>query len=179
MLHVELLWHTPEDPDETDTGPETGADLDLHFLHSWAAGPDLDGNGKPDGWFDMPFDTFWFNATPNWGSFAPGGDDDPRLDRDDTDGAGPENLNLDTPENVVYRVGVHYWNDHGYGSAFATVRVYVYGSLVFEVTDVLLVDRDMWDVCGIEWPSGKVTLVTDAGGYKITPDYANPLFYEP
>jgi len=178
-IHVELLWHTPDDPDETDTGPEAGSDLDLHFVHPWAAGADIDGDGAPDGWFDMPFDTFWFNAHPNWGSFDPNGGDDPRLDRDDTDGAGPENLNLDSPEDLTYRIGVHYWNDHGYGAAYATVRVYVYGALVFEVNDVLLVDKDMWDVATIEWPEGKVQLVTGSGGYKITPNYETTLFPNP
>lgn len=178
-LHVELLWHNPEDPDETDTGPEAGADLDLHFLHPYAAGPDLDGDGAPDGWFDIPWDCFWFNAHPNWGSFDPSINDDPGLDRDDTDGGGPENINLDIPENLVYRVGVHYWDDHGYGAGYATMRIYVYGQLVFEVTDVMLVDKDMWEVATIEWPSGKVILVTDpnSGGYKITPNYCNPFFF--
>ena len=142
-LHIELLWHTPEDPDETDTGPEAGSDLDLHFLHPWAGGPDMDGDGAPDGWFDIPFDAFWFNAHPNWGSYDPALHDDPGLDRDDTDGAGPENINLAIPENVTYRVGVHYWNDHGYGPASATVRVYIYAALAFEVADVMLNDNDM------------------------------------
>jgi len=178
-IHVELLWHTPEDQDETDTGPEAGSDVDLHFLHPWAAGPDLDGDGKPDGWYDIPFDCFWFNMHPNWGSYDPTTNDDPGLDRDDTDGAGPENLNLDIPENVVYRIGVHYWKDHGYGPAYATVRVYIYAQLVFEAADVMLVDSDMWDVCSLEWPSGKVQLHTkEAGLYKITPGYHNPFFFQ-
>ncbi|MBM4352884.1 MAG: choice-of-anchor D domain-containing protein [Deltaproteobacteria bacterium] len=177
-LHIELLWHTPEDGDETDTGPEAGSDLDLHLLHPWAAGPDLDADGAPDGWFDIPFDCFWFNPHPNWGSYDPSVNDDPGLDRDDTDGGGPENINLDIPENQVYRVGVHYWCDHGFGPAFATIRVYVYAVLVFEVVDVKLVNKDMWSVCTVEWPSGKVTMTTDdAGGYKITPDYINPFFF--
>jgi hypothetical protein len=177
-IHIELLWYTPDDPDETDTGPEAGSDLDLHFLHPWAAGPDLDGDGQPDGYFDMPFDCFWFNAHPNWGSYDPAINDDPGLDRDDTDGAGPENINLDIPENVVYKVGIHYWNDHGYGAAFATVRVYIYAQLVYEVTDVKLVDSDMWEVCTVEWPSGKVQVITTVGGYKITPEYHNPYFFQ-
>ena len=177
-IHVELLWHTPEDPDETDQGPEAGADLDLHFVHPWAGGPDLDGDGEPDGWFDQPFDCFWFNAHPNWGSFDPSVDDDPGMDLDDTDGAGPENINLGIPEDVTYRVGVHYWNDHGYGASYATVRVYISSLLAFEVTGVQLVDKDMWEVCTIEWPSGQVTPVLgDGGGYKITPDYQNPFFF--
>ena len=178
-IHIELLWQTPADPDETDTGPEAGSDLDLHFLHPWAAGPDVDGDGAPDGWFDIPFDAFWFNAHPNWGSYDPGINDDPGLDRDDTDGAGPENINLDIPENVTYKVGVHYWNDHGYDSALATVRVYLYSQLVFEAADVLLEDSDMWSVCTIQWPTGLVEPILDAdGGHSIFAYYQNPIFWQ-
>jgi len=179
-IHIELLWHTPNDPDETDTGPGAGADLDLHFLHPWAAGPDLDGDGAPDGWFDNLFDCFWFNPHPNWGSYDPAINDDPSLDRDDTDGAGPENINLDIPEEgVTYRVGVHYWNDHGYGPSYATLRVYIYAALVFEQAGVMLLDKDMWEVCTVDWPSGKVVVVTGKdGGYKITPNYENPYFFQ-
>jgi len=180
-IHVELLWHTPLDPDETDEGPEAGADLDLHFLHPFATGEDVDGDGAPDGWFDQPFDCFWFNAHPNWGSLDPAKDDDPGLDLDDTDGAGPENVNLNQPQDgMTYKVGVHYWNDHDFGPSLATVRVYIYSSLVFQLSDVELVNHDMWEVADIAWPSGEVTLKTDVGGsYKITPEYNHPFFPTP
>jgi len=179
-IHIELLWHNPEDLDESDTGPQAGSDLDLHFLHPWAGGPDLDLDGNPDGWFDLLFDCFWFNAYPNWGSYDPAIDDDPALDRDDTDGAGPENLNLDIPEeNVTYRVGVHYFNDHGYGPAYATVRVYIYSYLVFEALDVMLVDKDMWEVCTVQWPSGQVLpVLLESGSHKITPQYENSYVFQ-
>jgi hypothetical protein len=178
-LHIELLWKTPEDPDETDTGPEAGSDVDVHFTHPLAAGPDLDRDGKADGWFDMPFDCFWFNAHPEWGSYDPSVDDNPGLDRDDTDGAGPENINLNIPEDVTYRVGVHYWNDHGYGPAYVTLRAYIYAELVWEVADVQLAELDMWEACTIDWAAGKVQLVVDpAGQYKITPNYQNPYFFQ-
>jgi hypothetical protein len=180
-IHVELLWHTPLDPDETDEGPEAGADLDLHFLHPFATGEDVDGDGAPDGWFDQPFDCFWFNPHPNWGSLDPAKDDDPGLDLDDTDGAGPENVNLNQPQDgMMYKVGVHYWNDHDFGPSLATVRIYIYSSLVFQLSDVELVSHDMWEVADIAWPSGEVTLNTDLGGsYKITPDYNHPFFPTP
>jgi hypothetical protein len=178
-IHMELLWHTPADPDETDEGPEAGSDLDLHFLHPFASGPDLDGDGTPDGWFDTLFDCFWFNNQPDWGSSDPQIHDNPSLDRDDTDGVGPEIINLGIPEpGKTYRLGVHYWNDHGYGPSYATIRVYVYASLVFEATDVMLVRKDMWEVCTIDWPSGTVTAVTNSlGERKITPNYESPFFY--
>jgi hypothetical protein len=179
-IHVELLWSTPNDPDPTDEGQGKGSDLDLHFVHPFAQGPDLDGDGAPDGWFDDKFDTFWHNPQPNWAILAESADDDPSLDRDDTDGGGPENLNLSVPEEGrSYRVGVHYWNDHKFGDSLATVRVYIFDSLVWERPDVLLTRYDMWEACTIDWPSGNVTPVLLDGALKITPDYINPFFYQP
>jgi len=181
-IRVELVWHTPGDPDETDTGPETGTDLNLHFVHPLAGGPDLDEDGVPDGWFDMPFDCFWFNGNPNWGNYDPAFDDDPHLDRDDIDGAGPENITLSSPESVTYRVGVYYWDDWGYGASEATVRVYIYAQLVFEVPAVNMVKGDMWEVCTIKWTTyePQIDLVTTGDGeYKITPNYQNPYFFNP
>ena len=177
-IHVELLWNTPSDADQTDEGPEAGADLDLHFTHPFASGADVDQDGVADGWFDQPFDCFWFNPTPEWASFDPAIDDNPSLDRDDTDGAGPENLNLNTPENdKSYKVGVHYWNDHDFGPSYATIRVYIYADPVYTLEDVKLVHRDMWEVCTIDWPSGIVSQIDD--GYKIIPEYQNPFFFNP
>ncbi len=177
-IHIELLWDTPNDPDQTDEGPEAGADMDLHFTHPFATGADVDGDGIPDGFFDMPFDTFWFNPEPDWASHDPAVDDNPSLDRDDTDGAGPENINLNLPEDgLKYRVGVHYWNDHGFGASYATVRVYIFSVLVFEVAGVEMMHHDMCEFATIDWPSGEVLPVTGPdGGYKCMPNYENPLF---
>lgn len=197
-IHVELLWTTPEDPDPSDEGLGLGADLDLHFTHPFAVlgGEDLDGDGVSDRWFDQLYDCFWYNPAPFWGSLDPTVDDDPGLDRDDTDGGGPENVNLNRPEDLAalppelldaigggpaaYRIGVHYWDDHGFGLSYATVRVYVFGELVLERADVPLRDLDMWDVATIEWPSAVVVEVSDeAGGPRITPDYEHPAFINP
>jgi hypothetical protein len=180
-IHIELIWDTPNDPDPTDEGPAAGTDMDLHFAHAYASGPDIDGDGTPDPWFNVPFDVFWFNKNPDWGSFDPSIDDDPGLDRDDTDGGGPENVNLNIPEGAhdapfTYRVGVHYWDDKNFGESFATVRVYIYSSLVFEVPEIKMLNHDLWEVCSVEWPSTIVQLILDQnGGYKITPNYQNPI----
>ena len=123
-----------------------------------------------------PYDCFWFNAYPDWADYGAAGD--PGLDRDDTDGAGPENINLDGPEDgAVYPIGVHNWDDHGYGNSFATVRVYVYNVLVYEAANVELQSKDMWCVASLAWPSGEITpCLDDAGGPHITPDYRHPMF---
>ena len=174
---VELVWHTPGDPDETDTGNGAGSDLDLHFLHPWAGGPDVDGDGQPDGWYDQPFDCFWFNAHPEWGSFDPDIDDNPELFVDDTDGAGPEGILLTIPDDGTYTVGVHYWDTHGYGAAEATVRVYVGGELAYESPATWLDDSDMWRVCTIQMPQGLASAVTNTEGQQhITPAYQHPYF---
>lgn len=181
-LHIELLWHTPNDLDETDEGPTAGADLDLHFAHAFAIGADLDDDGVAEPWFDPHYDCFWFNPKPSWGSLDPNVPDDPRLDRDDTDGAGPENLNLSQPEDgVSYRIGVHYWDDHGFGQSLATVRVYVYDTLVFEWSDMPLTHHDMWEVGSVAWPSGVVTpnLAPDEQSAVILPSYQHPQFFAP
>jgi len=179
-IHVELLWTSPGDPNPDDEGPMAGTDLDLHFAHPNASQEDLDGDGKKDPWFDPTWDTFWFYPLQNWGSIS-SNDDNPSLDRDDVDGNGPENINLDVPEDSkTYAFGVNYWDDHGFGSAFATVRVYVYAQLVFEVKDVVMYDHDMWWCGSIDWPSGQVKSKMSAnGGYWLTHDYHHPLFYQP
>ena len=172
-IHVELVWHTPDDTDQTDEGVGAGADLDLHLLHPFATGPDLDEDGQPEGWFDVPFDAYFANPHPDWGSKDPVVDDNPSVDRDDSDGAGPEIITIAEPEDgVVYRVGVHYWGDHDFGPSLATVRVYIMGQLVFQESGVGMVEEDLWEVGSVAWPSGKVTLATGAGGsHKIFPGY--------
>ncbi len=163
-IHVELLWHTPGDPNESDVSDpfdfsSVGSDVDLHFLHPKAQGL----------YFDAQYDCFWRNTNPTWG--LPGSpSDDPSLDRDDTDGAGPENLNVDVPEqNVTYQVGVHYYDEWGYGVSKVTVRVYIYGVLRDQWDNVTLRGDDMWDSHTIEWPSTTVTRIGSSP--QITPTY--------
>ena len=101
MLHIELTWDTPSDRDQTD---DEGTDIDLHLLH-----PEAQGWAQSDG-----LDCHYQNQSPDWGRR---GDprDDPTLDIDDVNGAGPENINLKQPELLGrsrpgYRVGAHYYS---------------------------------------------------------------------
>jgi hypothetical protein len=145
-IHVQLVWDTPTDQDQTDTN---GTDVDLHFLHP---------NGT---WNNLPFDIFWNNPTNEWG--APGADDNPSLDIDDTDGAGPENINLTDPESgLTYAVGAYYYAANGFGPSYATVRIFIRGQQKFEWRDMYLPSRgSFWYVATISWPSTNIFAVNN------------------
>ena len=163
-VHIELTWRTPGDPDETDTGgnasSSAGSDVDLHVLQPTAQGK----------YFDFTYDCYWENTNPEWGVSGPA--DNPSIDRDDTDGAGPEVTSIDSMEAVAYRVGVHYWNDWGYGEAFATVRIYI-GGVLRDEWEVEVVNGDMWESHTIDGATGTVTRLTGTDGQTalITPEY--------
>ncbi len=157
-IYVKLTWSTPGDPDPTSTGPDSGTDLDLHFAHDLAKGPDTDCDGAPDPWFVGKYDVWSMNPSPSWGDPNPAAGDDPSLESDDADGAGPENLNLDEPEGkagaeMAYHVGVHYFNAHFYGPSYATVQIYITGMLTAQFAGVKMNELDMWYVGKIHWPN--------------------------
>ncbi|MCB9528327.1 MAG: hypothetical protein H6703_00285 [Myxococcales bacterium] len=151
-IHVQLVWDTPGDPDQTDAD---GTDVDLWFLHPSARF-----------WNDPFLRCFYGNTNPDWGMLG-AVDDNPSLDIDDTTGAGPENVNLNNPENTqmlggAYRVGVHYyrsWEEFGgggdYGPSLATVRIYLGGALAFEGERELFDTEDFWEVASIVWTPGE------------------------
>ena len=146
-IHLQLVWNTPSDPDQTDVN---GTDLDLHFRHPQA-----------DDW-SGPFNCSWQNPNPDWGEPFDMADD-PSLDIDDINGAGPENINLSNPENATveapYRVGVHYFrSDLNLGAnaemsaeSEVTVRVYLSGELTYSATRRLESSNDLWEVAAIIW----------------------------
>jgi hypothetical protein len=140
-LYVEVTWATPGDKDQRDEGPEAGSDVDLHLVHP------LGFENDSVGWFDQPFDCFWFNQNPNWGDLAPAAVDDPNQIIDDTDGCGPEAIIIEQPEaDTWYSVGVHYWNTAQMGPSHATVRVWFGGKLVLEAGPVMMKYQDLWTV---------------------------------
>jgi len=170
-IRVELTWDTPGDADQGDTGfdgfgESVGSDLDLHFLHPLAEGE----------YFNVPYDTYWKPVEPNAG--GQGTAATPVMLRDDTDGAGPEVIVVVRPEDgATYRVGVHYWNDWGFGGSFATIRVYIHGELREEWGGVELVTADLWDALTIEWPSLTITRLKKPDGKEIiTRGYENGVF---
>ena len=171
-LYFELSWETPGDPNEADY---TGTDLNLHLVHPLAEGPDHDGDSVPDGWYDASYDCFWGNMSPSaWGAADPGVDDDPVLIWEDNDGAGPEVIAFDLPEDGVgYRIGVVFWDSADMGAANARVRIFADGALTLDTGPVLLVEEDLWEV-GTVSVTGVVATITQPTSQKIIADYPKP-----
>jgi hypothetical protein len=147
-IAVELTWVTPGDSNRDDSGAGSGSDLDLHFLR----------RGVGACWNNIPYDCHWRNKLPDWGVV---GDDNDNagLDLDDTDGWGPENVNLNNPQDGVYSVGVEHWDDWSFGPSTVQVRVYVFGELRFEAERTLTAEKQFWHVADVSWPDGRVELV--------------------
>jgi hypothetical protein len=146
-IRVEVSWNT----DYTD--------IDTHLLHV----------GGATGWFSSPLDCYYANRTPSWD--AAGLPDDPRLDIDDVEGFGPENINVDSPVvGASYRVGIHYYDDDICNCATnVTVRIYC-GDIA--TTPVATYTRnltnggggstanDFWRVANIVWNGADSCSVT-------------------
>lgn len=154
---VQVAWDTPGDPDQQDEGFGAGADVDIHFLRAGGA------------WNCHPGDCFYANATPDWGELGDPADD-PSLDIDDTDGLDPEQISLSRPEEGgVYDVGVHYFNDHGFGPSTVTVRVFIRGDLHWESPPTRMAATDnWWNPARIHWPEARVE-VLDGGVADLPP----------
>ncbi|MFH2006370.1 MAG: hypothetical protein ABI333_07280 [bacterium] len=148
-LRIELFWNPPE-------SPQDNSDVDLHLLHPTGTG-----------WFNQQTDCFYSNCNVSNGhhlywdapNYFP---DDPRLDLDDVDGFGPENINIDEPVvGNAYRVGVHYFNDDGYGPASIHVKIYCgtisinpvweYGPKILTGGSGSSWDNDFWKVATVTW----------------------------
>ena len=120
-LRVELWWDPPGRTCPTAAHAQCDhSDVDLHLL---ALAPDAAWRG--------PADCYYGDCTGpsrlHWGPSATGVND-PHLDLDDTDGHGPENIDVPQPAAGVYRIGVHYYDPHGAGPEAASVAVFCGGA---------------------------------------------------
>lgn len=131
-LHVQLVWNTDF------------SDVDMHLL------------GPGGGTYFSSLDCYFGNRQAAWS--GPGTDDDATLDIDDTNGFGPENINIIQPADGTYSLGVHYYCAHGAPPPTrATIRVYCNGQLARELQRDFDLSQQFWDVATIGWPGCTVT----------------------
>jgi len=106
------------------TWDKNDTDVDLHF--DWSGG----------------LECYYGNRTPNWGS----PETSPRLDVDDTNGYGPENITIDSlPGPGSYKIFVYYFSDHGEGGTNVTATIYENGAPIFSSSRYMN-DRETWNL---------------------------------
>jgi uncharacterized protein YfaP (DUF2135 family) len=143
-LFTELRWN------------DALSDVDFHLLP-----PDADLGALFTG-----TDCYFNNLSPSWGA---------TLDVDDRDGNGPEHIEIATSmQNGKYRLLVHYYDDQGAAAASGPIQAFASvsvrnGSMLnfgpYTLTNSLegyntnASGGDLYEVCTIEFPSGKVTPV--------------------
>lgn len=135
-LHVQLTW------------TDATSDIDLHLVRG--LGPR----------FSTVEDCYFANCKGanglNWG----GGQANPHLDVDDTNGFGPENINIQTPAAANYTVGVH-WYSGSASTIQVTAKIYVQGALLGEFTRVMDRCKQYWEPARIIWgTTGTVSVDT-------------------
>ena len=127
-IRIELVWDHPD------------ADLDLHLIRAGGSFCDCEN--------DVHYRDC--GVAPNWFPMSPGAN--PRLDIDDRNGFGPENINIDghgadrfIPDGE-YTIAVHYFSSNAGVSmwptrtANATVRIFVFGLLAAEFSHAMVED---------------------------------------
>lgn len=159
-LHVQLTWDNSSN------------DQDLHLTNYGALPASCASTGCI---CDMDYDCHWQNCNPGdaempaWFGGQAGNGPNPSLDIDDTNGLGPENINIDSPQPGTYRVNVHHWSsstDGGGGSTRNTIRIYLDGIQAAEYRRSISGEQ-LWEVADIVWTAsgGTVQPITaDAAG---------------
>lgn len=144
-MSIKLEWNT------------NFTDVDLHLVRPGAA------------MWEQPGDCYFGNRSPDWG-VQDDPTDDPFLDKDDVDGYGPEEINLNVAAPGNYLVYAHYYSDNSIGPSTASVQIFLAGTQVGTFNRQLGCDQS-WLVGTINWngSSGTFTpsnsVVNDSRGF--------------
>ena len=134
-IYAELTWNG------------AASDLDLHLVSETEGGV-LD---------EPPYDCYYANTAPNWGSTT-ATTDDPRLATGDVDGFGPETIVFTNPSAGAYRVYAKLYDEGGAGAQIARLKLWIDTVVMVDTTALLPMTGSVWNVAVIEYPTKTVTV---------------------
>lgn len=147
-LWVEMFW-------------DVNSDVDLHVVHPSA------GSATADASYWTSLDCYYGNRTPDWDVIG-NVNDDPSLDRDDTQFTGPENTRINVPvAGNSYGVSVHWWSAGSNTMTNVTTNVYCGGALLNHTVTQLTANRQMVNVGSVNYSAGN-TCTWTSNGYSWT-----------
>jgi hypothetical protein len=140
-LHVELVWSTG------------GNDVDLHLLNAAGSANPM----AATGWFSPTNDCYYTDCAGtglNWGDAT----QSPRLDIDDSNGYGPENISIARPASGTYTVGPTTTATRAPGRRMPSRASIAMARWRNEsAPQPLIATGFFWDVARIDWPGCTVT----------------------
>ena len=141
---------------------DLNTDVDLHLVRPGGSVGDY-GSGRAG--TSTGSDCSTFNREPNWGDPMLA-QDNPKLDKDEVSGRGPERISIDLPETVEpYTVWAHYCDSRGVGvNVHATVEIWVRGELIQtipEMDGVRLDPSQAWEAARITWDAQAETAMIE------------------
>jgi hypothetical protein len=142
-ITVTLTWNAP-------------VDLDLHMTRNGAQ-PSFDSAGGDGN------DCYWAKKEADWGVVG-NPDDDPFLDKDNTNGTAPEQINLLHNVEKRFDVWVHYTGAVNVVPTTASIALTIMGGSVIMSSQMLTTCGSLWHVGTIDMnmnsftPSGAVTM---------------------
>jgi hypothetical protein len=139
-LSVTLTWNTP------------GTDFDIHLVRSGASP------------FDSRSDCYYADKNPDWG-VPDDPSDDPFLDRDATDGYGPEQINLSSAFEQQYDLYVHWYNFIAVTPPMTAVMV----QFTIHGGAPTMFSQSM-STCGSTWHAGTFHMTSTSGTFQPSSD---------
>lgn len=157
LIRVSVIG-TQENSSEVSVNGQFSSDI-LYTTLWWKTNyNDLDLHLKPISGADgATAECYWSNKTPSWGA---------ALDVDDRNGFGPEHITARSLPSGTYKLYVHYYDKHGQTDpVVVNVAVSTNGqpSKIFSLNTErrMTTVGDEWDVCTIEYPSGRIGSLDD------------------
>ncbi len=167
-LHIQMSWDA--DATDVDLWLQRGGNGTFCDRFTQAEVDQVRGSQQPPGQNSQTY-CYWGNCPDGVDMNADGQICDPDdgglcedayLDIDNTSGFGPENINIESPIDGTYNVGIHYFAGglRGAPTLNSFVKIFVNGALRLDLSNQLRNVNDIWRIAQVNWVNGDAVITT-------------------